>query len=106
MTASYVVKQPQSMIPRLGRIHIVSQFTGPEGLGSYGRAREVLNYLGRNAVVLNAVTSKSFVLPAPRPRSEMLRNYMLELRGMKLMRDWREALSDYLGTHFSHEKQG
>lgn len=72
----------------------------------YDVAREVLNYLGRKAVVLNAVTSKSFVLPAPRPRSEMLRNYMLELRGMNLMRDWREALSDYLGTHFSHEKQG
>jgi dTDP-4-dehydrorhamnose reductase len=68
----------------------------------YDVARQVLNYLGRKDVILNAVTSDRFDLPAPRSRSEMLRNYMLELRGMDSIRDWREALNDYLKMHFSH----
>jgi dTDP-4-dehydrorhamnose reductase len=68
----------------------------------YDVARQILDYLGRKDVILNAVTSDRFDLPAPRSRSEMLRNYMLELRGADSMRDWRQALNDYLKTHFSH----
>ena len=64
----------------------------------YDVAKEILDYLGRSDVVLNQVTSEAFALPAPRPRSEMLRNYVLELRGMDCMRNWREALHDYLDS--------
>jgi dTDP-4-dehydrorhamnose reductase len=71
----------------------------------YDVARHVLDYLGRNDVDLASVTSDSFVLPAPRARSEMLSNYALELRGMNTMRDWREALNDYLEKHFSSYKK-
>ncbi len=70
----------------------------------YDVARHVLNYLDRNNVKLDSVTSETFTLPAPRARSEMLRNYMLELREMDTMRDWRDALNDYLETHFSQFK--
>ncbi|MGA2785651.1 MAG: dTDP-4-dehydrorhamnose reductase [Candidatus Bathyarchaeia archaeon] len=67
----------------------------------YDVARHILDHVNRKDVSLDAVTSETFVLPAPRARSEMLRNYMLELRGMDTMRDWREALNDYLDKHFS-----
>lgn len=33
---------------------------------------------------------------APRPRSEMLDNYKLKLRGINMMRNWKVALKDYL----------
>ena len=44
------------------------------------------------------VTSDAFArdYPTPRPRSEMMRNYMLDLREMNRMRDWRIALREYL----------
>jgi dTDP-4-dehydrorhamnose reductase len=70
----------------------------------YEVARHVLDHLHRKDVVLNAVTSEAFPLPASRANSEMLRNYMLELRGMSPVRDWREALDDYLDRHFSYAK--
>jgi dTDP-4-dehydrorhamnose reductase len=70
----------------------------------YDVAKHVLDHLRRNDITLNAVTSEAFVLPAPRARSEMLRNYMLELREMNSIRDWREALDDYLDKHYSHAR--
>ena len=70
----------------------------------YDVARHVLDHLHRKDVILNPVTSEAFPLPAARANSEMLRNYMLELRGMNPMRDWREALDDYLDRHFSFAK--
>jgi dTDP-4-dehydrorhamnose reductase len=71
----------------------------------YDVAKHILDHLGRNDVVLNAVTSEAFVLPAPRARSEMLRNYALELRGMDTMRSWQDALNHYLDKHFAYAKQ-
>ena len=71
----------------------------------YDVARHVLDHLGRNDVVLNGVTSETFTLPAPRARSEMLRNYALELRGMDSMRSWQDALNHYLDKHFAYGKQ-
>jgi len=40
---------------------------------------------------------------APRPPCERLINYKLKLRGMDLMRDWREALKDYLKDYFADQ---
>ncbi len=66
----------------------------------YDVAKEVLEIFGRKDVQLNAVSSEAFVLPAPRAKSEMLRNYCLEMRGLNLMRDWREAMKDYLKKRY------
>jgi RmlD substrate binding domain. len=57
----------------------------------------------RHDVDVIPVTSEAFAdeYPAPRPRSEMMRNYMLELRGMNRMRPWREALHEYLKARSS-----
>jgi dTDP-4-dehydrorhamnose reductase len=61
-------------------------------------ARELLDYYGRDDVRVEPVNSDFFAetYPAPRPHSEMMRNYMLELHGLNQMRPWQEALRDYL----------
>jgi dTDP-4-dehydrorhamnose reductase len=68
------------------------------GEGSrYDVAREIVAYYGLDVEVV-PVTSEAFAVeyPAPRPRSEMMRNYMLDLRGLNRMRPWNVALRDYL----------
>lgn len=52
--------------------------------------------LQRPEVEIHAVSSERFPLPAPRPRSEAVRNLKLELLGLSPMRPWRQALEDYV----------
>ncbi len=61
-------------------------------------AREIVAFYDRGDVEVIPVTSDAFAVeyPAPRPRSEMMRNYMLDLRGMNRMRPWQVALREYL----------
>lgn len=70
----------------------------------YDIAQKILEFLGRYDVQLEPVSGEAFSLPAPRPRSEVIRNFMLDLRGMNTMRPWEEALKDYLETHFKVRK--
>lgn len=70
-----------------------------EGSGSrFDVAREILSFYGRDDVTVVPVGSDFFAEEyfAPRPVSEMMRNYKLALRGMNRMRPWREALRAYL----------
>jgi len=80
--------------PFYGRYHMACLGEGSR----YDVALEIVQFYGRDDVRVVPVTSEAFAneYPAPRPRSEMMRNYMLELRGMNRMRPWREALRDYL----------
>jgi dTDP-4-dehydrorhamnose reductase len=61
-------------------------------------ARAIVEYYGRSDVEVVPVSSDFFAEAyfAPRPRSEMMRNYVLQLRGLNLMRPWRDALRAYL----------
>lgn len=73
------------------------------GAGSrYDVARKILAAAGRDDIELVEVTSDFFQdsYPAPRPRSEMMRNMVLELQGMNTMRHWEEALDEYLQGAF------
>jgi dTDP-4-dehydrorhamnose reductase len=83
-----------------GRYHMAC-----EGEGSrFDVAREILQVLGReNDIDLVEVDSGYFKdeFPAPRPRSEIMRNLHLELQGLNTMRPWRVALRDYLETYFA-----
>jgi dTDP-4-dehydrorhamnose reductase len=80
--------------PYYGRYHMACLGEGSR----YDVALEIVAFYGRDEVRVVPVTSEAFAeeYPAPRPRSEMMRNYMLELRGMNRMRPWREALREYL----------
>ncbi|MCX6906807.1 MAG: dTDP-4-dehydrorhamnose reductase [Verrucomicrobia bacterium] len=79
-----------------------------EGGGTrYDVAAEILRFLGREDIELLPVSSDFWKeqYPAPRPRSEMMENLMLRLRGLNRMRNWRVALHEYLQRHFASEKR-
>ena len=69
------------------------------GSGSrYDVALAVRDALQRPDVSITPVSSDEFPLPAPRARSEVLRNLKLELLGLHRMRPWQEALLEYVQT--------
>lgn len=59
-------------------------------------AEEILRIAGIGRCRLVPVSSAEFPLPAPRPRMEAMRNYHFELLGMNPLREWREALEEYI----------
>jgi dTDP-4-dehydrorhamnose reductase len=69
----------------------------------YDVAQHILRILGRQDVKLEGVTSDYFKEEyfAPRPVSEEMRNYVLELRNMNTMPHWKTALEAYLKESFS-----
>lgn len=81
-----------------GLYHLACKGSGTR----YDVARRILEFLSRTDIKLIPVTSEFFseTYPAPRPRSEMMRNFMLDLRGMNTMRTWEEALKEYLESNF------
>ena len=72
--------------------------------GQFEVAQELVRVLSlENTVEVKAVTSDYFAKDyfAPRPPSERLINYKLNLRGLNLMRDWRVALRDYVRDYYA-----
>ena len=59
-------------------------------------AKKIVEILGRSDVTVEAVSSAHFPLPAARARSEMSRNYKLQLLGLDSTRNWEDALREYL----------
>jgi dTDP-4-dehydrorhamnose reductase len=65
---------------------------------------ELLKVLGKgNEVIISAVTSDYFkdTYFADRPPSECLINRKLGLLGINVMRDWKVALKEYIGSYYS-----
>jgi len=65
-------------------------------------AKKIVKLLGRSDVTIQSVSSAYFPLPAPRARSEMSRNYKLDLLGTNNMRPWDEALEEYITKNWRH----
>jgi dTDP-4-dehydrorhamnose reductase len=66
-------------------------------------ARELIDVLGlRGSVTITPVASDFFAKTyfAPRPDCERLVNRRLALRGLDIMRQWQEALADYIATDY------
>jgi dTDP-4-dehydrorhamnose reductase len=63
--------------------------------------REIFSSAGITGCELVPVSSDRFNAPAPRPRMEALGNYALDLLGYRLMRDWREAVREYVSSQFA-----
>ncbi|MFC1679662.1 SDR family oxidoreductase, partial [Elusimicrobiota bacterium] len=61
----------------------------------YDVVKELARIVG-SPVKIEPVGSAVFPLPAPRARSEAMRNYRLELMGINVMSDWKRALAEYL----------
>lgn len=67
-------------------------------------AQELLRILLlEERINISAVSSDYFAADyfAPRPASERLVNYKLNLRGLNQMRDWRVALKDYIRDYYA-----
>lgn len=77
-----------------GTYHTVSTGTCTR----YDVARAIVEILKRDDVEVLPVSSLFFATTfhAPRPASESMRNYCLDLVDANSMRPWREALEDYL----------
>lgn len=72
-----------------------------KGYGSrYDVAKKIIEFSGRSDVKVVPVSSAYFPLPAARARSEMSRNYKLELFGKDQMRPWEEALKEYINVYW------
>lgn len=82
-----------------GRYHMACQGRATR----YDVAKKILEVLGRSDVTLVNVGSDHFKesYPTPRPRSEMMRNLMLDLQGWNTMRHWEIALEEYLEAAFA-----
>jgi len=63
-------------------------------------AKKIIDILKKDSVKVEPVRSAFFPLPAARARSEMSRNYKLELLGMDKMRNWEAALEEYINLYW------
>ncbi len=61
-------------------------------------AKKIIDFMGRPDVTVEPVNSAYFPLPAARARSEMSRNYKLKLLGKDAMRNWEDALKEYIDS--------
>jgi len=89
--ASGIVRLIES--PTSGTYHLANT-----GVASrFDMARLILNVTGIRCR-LEPVDSSAFPLPAPRPALEALESRRLERSGIKPLRRWEEALTEYLAT--------
>jgi dTDP-4-dehydrorhamnose reductase len=66
----------------------------------YDIARLIVELLGlQGEVEVVPVGSERFPLPAPRPRSEAIVNYKMELNGINIMPPWRDSLERYIESY-------
>lgn len=77
-----------------GRYHCVDRGC----VNRFELATEILDAAGIDGCRLEPASSDEFGLPAPRPRMEAMSDYALDLIGFNPMRDWRDALRDYIGS--------
>ena len=75
-----------------GLYHMVNQGC----CSRYDVAMAIREALERTDIEMVPVSSAAFPLPAPRARSEAMRNLKLDLLGLNGMRPWQEALKEYL----------
>jgi len=62
----------------------------------YEFAQEILKLAGIKGVKVTPITSEELARPAPRPKFSVLENYCLRLSLGNGMREWKEALRDFL----------
>ena len=81
----------------IGRGYGIYHVTNTSQCSWYELAVEIARIKGVKAEI-NPITSKEFKRPARRPTSSMLGNAMLRLEGIKELRQWKNALEDYLSS--------
>jgi len=69
----------------------------------YEFAQEILKLAGIKGVKVTPITSEELARPAARPKFSVLENYCLRLSLGNGMREWKEALRDFLTNDFSSQ---
>lgn len=64
----------------------------------FEEAGEIMKIAAITGCKLIPITTDKFPQPAPRPKMEAMLNYNFELLGLSPMRNWREALEEYITT--------
>ncbi len=83
---------------RYGLYHM----TNKGSASRYEIALKIVDLMGlSNTVKVEPINSAEFPLPAPRARSEAMRNYRLDLLGMNQMPHWEESLERYIRENYS-----
>jgi len=78
---------------RYGTYHMVNKGT----CSRYDIAVKIVEFMGiEGKVTVKPVSSEMFPLPAPRPCSEKMINYKLQLLGLNNMPSWEESLKEYI----------
>lgn len=78
---------------RYGLYHMTNKGSGSR----YDIAVKIVEFMGlKEKINVVAINSTQFPLPAPRARSEMMRNYKLDLINLNLMPHWEESLEEYI----------
>lgn len=76
---------------------------GNKGVCSrFAMAKEIVGIMGlQDKVEVCPVSSDEFPLPAPRPKSEMIDNFKLDMLGLNQMPPWQESLRHYITSNLS-----
>lgn len=64
----------------------------------YDIAKLIVELMGQDDITVKPVTSEVFPLFAPRPDSEAIANFKLQLLGMNNMPTWQESLREYISA--------
>jgi len=81
---------------------VVSELYGVYHITNWGRcswyefAQAIVKLAGVKGIKVISITSEELARPAPRPKFSVLENYCLKLSLGNKMREWKEALKDYL----------
>ena len=78
------------------KLYGIYHITNSGSCSWYEFAREILKLADIKRVELKPVTSEELDRPAPRPRFSVLENYCLRLTLGNSMRNWKEALREYI----------
>jgi len=81
----------------IGRGYGIYHITNSSSCSWYEFARRIRDYTSSDSVV-RPTTSEKFPRPAKRPPYSVLNNTMLRLEGIKPLRQWHEALREYIKT--------
>jgi dTDP-4-dehydrorhamnose reductase len=98
-TPTYTVDFARNLLALIDTDHFGLYHMACGGSGSRLEvAQVIIDHLDVRGIELVGVPSSFFATEyfAPRPMSEIMRNYVLDLRGMNLMRPWADALRAYL----------
>lgn len=78
------------------KLYGVYHITNSGSCSWYEFAQKILELAGVRGVKVIPITSEELARPAPRPRFSVLENYCLRLNLGNSMREWREALEEYM----------